>query len=352
MNTSNNNEEVTWNNKEYHRQTIDEDQIAKYKKMITEGWNKSRDAIINVGKSLLEAKKANQKKTFNTRSFKKLVESELPFSRVTAHRLIAIAECEWIVSGEYNDSLPVSWGSLYQISTLLKEQFMEGIKTGAITANTPRVKIEEFKDSFKDPKPKKQDTPKSSSVDTANNSSSVDTATETNEVKKGKGDFALGSIIIKKNKVMEKKQKSSGGTIEQLNIEMLHKLKSEIVKAVSKVSKDIQVDFSSINKEIDKIENQRWNETYQLGYDKLKVAVKQEVTKDEFANEYNVDTPEGNIKIHNDFFKVPDLHVIATKFVEKFGVDSLDNALKDVSFPKDYYEDLRKTAELKTEVAA
>jgi hypothetical protein len=329
-----NKEEVTWNNKEYQRQTLDEDQISKYKKMITEGWNKTRDAIINVGKSLLEAKKANQKKTFNTRSFKKLVESELPFSRVTAHRLIGIAECEWIVSGEYNDSLPVSWGSLYQISTLLKEQFMEGIKTGAITANTPRVKIEEFKDSFKDPKPKKQDTP---------NSSSEDSATETNEVKKGKNDFALGSIIINKNKVMKDKA---------LNVEMLRKLTTEIVEAVTKVSKDIKVDFSSINKEIDKIENKEWNETYQLGYDKLKVAVKQEVSKDEYANEYDIDTPEGNIKIHNDFFKVPDLQFIATKVVERFGVDCLDNALKDVSFPEDYYEDLRKTAELKTEIAA
>ncbi len=333
------NKKDSWDSKKYEGESLDEGQISKFKKVITKDWNKSREAIINVGKSLLEAKMANHKSTFNTKSYKKLVETELPFSRITAYRLIAIAECEWIVSGEHNDSLPVSWGSLYEISTLSKEQFLDGVKSNTITANSPRSAIEKYKKSIETPEvsaPSKE----------SSESSSEDTSTVTQDVEKKKGDFLMCNISIHSDYIGKL---DVGGS---LDVDKVRKFQIEIQDAVSKISKDMKVDFKSSNERIESIEDKEWKKTVKLGYDKLKDAVVEGVNNNKEMSEEYLVTPEGKMKMQKDFFVVPDLNFIAQKVVEKFGVDCLDKAMKDVNFPKPYKDNLRKTAKLATQVAA
>jgi len=329
-------EEVKWNDSKYAFDELDENQIEKYKSVIVQNWNKSRDAIIKVGQILMEAKDKQHKGELNEKSWLKLVQSELPFTPRTADRLIAIAKCEWITSGEYNDSLPVSWGSLYEISRLSKEQFENGIKNNSITANSIRSDIETFKKSFDNPT---ISAPSIESID----SSSEDNASGVKDVEKEDGDYILGNIIINKTKIMKDKK---------LDIEMLRNLQMEIVKAVSDVSDDLKLNFNSLNAKMKEVESKDWVDTCNLGYKKLVDTVKEEINNTpELADEYLV-TAEGKMKMHEDFFVVPDLQFIAQKVVGKFGVDCLDNALKDVNFPKPYYDNLKKTAELATQVAA
>ena len=325
-----------YNDPKYANDTLYTDQINKYKSAIVANWNESRDAIIKVGMTLKEAKANTHKGKFNEKSWLKLVESELPFTKRTADRLIEIAKCKWITSGKHNDSLPVSWGTLHAISKLTKEQFEDGVKTSAITSNSTRSDIETFKKSFDNPA---ISAPSNESLD----SSSEDNATGTQDVKKEKDDYALGTIIMNKSKIMKDKK---------LDIEVIRKIQMEITQAVSKVSNDVKLDFNSLNAKINEVQNKEWVDTCNHGYKKLKDTVKVEIENDgTLAEEYLV-TPEGKMKMHNDFFVVPDLQFIATKVVEKFGVGCLDKAMKDVNFPKPYYDNLRKTAELATQVAA
>jgi len=329
-------DKLEWKDPKYSMDTLHTDQINKYKSAIVANWNESRDAIIKVGMTLKEAKANIHKGKFNDKSWLKLVESELPFTKRTADRLIEIAKCEWITSGKHNDSLPVSWGTLHAISKLTKEQFENGIENNSITANSTRSDIEKFKKSFD------TETPNVPDIDSID-SSGEDNSSGVEDVKKEKDDYSLGNIIINKSKIINGKK---------LDISMLRDLQMKIAKAVSEVSNDVKLDFNSLNAKIKEVESKDWVETYNLGYKKLKDTVKVEIEKDKnLADEYLV-TPEGKMKMQNDFFVVPDLQFIAQKVVEKFGVNCLDEAMKDVNFPKPYYDNLRKTAELATQVAA
>jgi len=326
---SNKKEEVKWNDPKYASDELDEKQIQKYKSVIVQTWNKSRDAIIKVGQILMEAKDKQHKGELNEKSWLKLVQSELPFTPRTADRLVSISKCEWITSGKYNDSLPVSWGTLYAISRLSKEQFESGVKDNKITADSTRSEIDTFKKSLDNP--------------TISAPSIEDNASAVQGVTREKDDYILGNIIINKTKITNNKK---------LNIDMLRKLQMKIAEAVSDVSDDIKLDFNLLNAKMKEVENKDWVETCNLGYKKLVDTVKEGINNNpELADEYLV-TPEGKMKMHEDFFVVPDLQFIAQKVVGKFGVDYLDNALKDVNFPKPYYDNLKKTAELATQVAA
>ena len=328
---------------------VDEEQIKSYKSLIVQNWNKSRDAIIKVGQTLMEAKEKMNKGEFNQKSWLKLVNDELPFTPRTDDRLIAIAKCEWITSDKHKDSLPVSWGTLYEISRLTKEQFENGVMNKSITADSIRSDIETYKESLKNSPSK--DSSKSTSEDdsiTAPSKDSFESTSEDNssvveDFTKDKGDFTLGNIIINKSKIMNDKK---------FDVETIRKLQMEITQAVENVSKDLQLDFNALNSKIKKVEDKDWVDTVELGYKKLEDAVEKEIQYNpELADEYHL-SPDGEMKKKNDFFKVRDLSFIANKVVENFGVDCLESALKDVPFPKPYFENLKKEAELATQVAA
>jgi hypothetical protein len=59
--------------------------------------------------------------------FEAMVESDLPFGKRTAQRLIAVVEDERLTSATHVSRLPPSWGTLYELSRLTDEQFERGL---------------------------------------------------------------------------------------------------------------------------------------------------------------------------------------------------------------------------------
>ena len=228
--------EHTWNNSEYKDQELDSDKINHYKKSVVSNWNKSRDSIIEVGRILQEAKQLCHKGLLNTKSWLKLVEAELPFGKKTADRLIAISNCEWITSGEYNDSLPVSWGTLYEISRLTKDRFVKGIKSNTIHSTCTRSDIEKYVVSLEEIK----------IPDLASSNASASGAVTTEKPKKGnkgKSDkgCTFGDIYF---------NESNFKVGDSLDMSRIEELQQKIILAVAEVDKDVQVDFSSYNNKV------------------------------------------------------------------------------------------------------
>ena len=116
--------------------------ILPYKTKILEYWNKSRDSIIEVGHQLNNAK---FDKSISKEMYQHLVEVECGFSIGTADKLIAIAKSHRITSSQYQDSLPVSYGTLYEIATMTDDAFESAIKEKVIHPDCLRKEIEQFK---------------------------------------------------------------------------------------------------------------------------------------------------------------------------------------------------------------
>jgi hypothetical protein len=63
---------------------------------------------------------------------------DMPFTRSTADKLIAIAGCAFLRDCSHGNTLPLSWTTLYALATLTPEQFAKGIKSGAINPKMER----------------------------------------------------------------------------------------------------------------------------------------------------------------------------------------------------------------------
>jgi hypothetical protein len=94
---------------------------------IAEVWRKSVEAILEAGRLLIEAKAA-----LPHGSFLYMVDSELPFKRSTAFRLMTIAADPRLTNGAHVQHLPPHWGTLYELTKLTDEQFEARLATGGI----------------------------------------------------------------------------------------------------------------------------------------------------------------------------------------------------------------------------
>jgi N6-adenosine-specific RNA methylase IME4 len=100
--------------------------VGSWSCRIVAAWNKSREAIFEVGRLLIEAKDA-----LPHGSFEAMVESELPFGSRTAQMLMRISTDERLTKANHGSALPASWRTLAQLTTLddvtLERGFSEGI---------------------------------------------------------------------------------------------------------------------------------------------------------------------------------------------------------------------------------
>jgi hypothetical protein len=96
-------------------------------------WRKSREAIFAVGRLLIAAKQQLKHGAFSS-----MVENDLPFSSRTAQRLMAIARDKRLNTTRVSHLMPVSWGTLYELSLLRDDDFDDAIADGAITADMSR----------------------------------------------------------------------------------------------------------------------------------------------------------------------------------------------------------------------
>jgi N6-adenosine-specific RNA methylase IME4 len=103
---------------------------------IAAAWNKSREAIFEVGRLLIEARKGMSRVCFE-----EMVENDLPFAASTARRLIVIAKDSRLRNCSHVNNLPTSWGTLYQLTTLEDDALERGFSEGIIRPDMERKDV-------------------------------------------------------------------------------------------------------------------------------------------------------------------------------------------------------------------
>ena len=104
-------------------------------------WRKSVEGILNVGRQLIAAKEACEHGEF-LRLFKgheNAVSEPVPFSANTAEILMKVSGHPVLAKSEFVQTLPQSWGTLYELTKLDDEQIVAGIKAGEITPDITRA---------------------------------------------------------------------------------------------------------------------------------------------------------------------------------------------------------------------
>jgi hypothetical protein len=104
-------------------------------------WRKSVEGIINVGRQLLAAKEACEQGEFS-RLFtgsENAVSEPVPFTLNTAERLMRIARTPALTNSAHVQSLPQSWGTLYELTRLSDEQIAASIMSGDIRPEMTRA---------------------------------------------------------------------------------------------------------------------------------------------------------------------------------------------------------------------
>lgn len=122
------------------QQSLEQMLVEDYVLKIQLHWQKSLDAIIEVGHTLVEAKTRVEKGTFL-----RMIEEELPFGDRTAQRLMKIVEDKRIMANATHASyLPNSWMTLYELTKLSDDRFQEGLESGQINADMSRKQVSEL----------------------------------------------------------------------------------------------------------------------------------------------------------------------------------------------------------------
>lgn len=100
---------------------------------IREVWQKGVESIIEIGQLLVQAKAA-----IGRAEWLKLVETDLRFGARTAQKLMAIAENPVISNAKHVPLLPVSWGTLSELTKLPEEKLRSSIADGTINPKMER----------------------------------------------------------------------------------------------------------------------------------------------------------------------------------------------------------------------
>lgn len=112
-----------------------------YSRVICTEWRKSVEAVVEVGRLLIQAKHLCEHGEF-LRLFKghnNAVSKPVPFGERTAERVMCVAMHPVISNPTHASDLPQSWGTLYELTKLDGEQILAGIKAGEITPDMTRA---------------------------------------------------------------------------------------------------------------------------------------------------------------------------------------------------------------------
>jgi hypothetical protein len=105
---------------------------------ISAAWQKSVDSIIDTGHLLLAAK-ADPKMQHG--EWGTMVESDLPFNRHTAHKLMQIAGDKRLTNVSQGKHLPPSWTTLYELTKLDDATFDQKLRDGSINPDMQRKDV-------------------------------------------------------------------------------------------------------------------------------------------------------------------------------------------------------------------
>jgi hypothetical protein len=112
------------------------DRSAEYEwaEQIKSAWQKSVEGIIECGRLLIVAKAALPHGRFEA-----MVAAELPFSKTTVERLMAIARDGRLINPAHVPLLPPHWGTLHALTKLDPEEFEEKLADGTINPDMTRA---------------------------------------------------------------------------------------------------------------------------------------------------------------------------------------------------------------------
>ena len=105
---------------------------------ISAAWQKSVDSIIETGHLLLAAR-ADPKMQHG--EWGTMVESDLPFNRHTAHKLMQIAGDKRLTNVSQGKHLPPSWTTLYELTKLDDATFDQKLRDGSINPDMQRKDV-------------------------------------------------------------------------------------------------------------------------------------------------------------------------------------------------------------------
>lgn len=103
---------------------------------IRAAWGKMIASIIETGEALIDAKEE-----LGHGGFLAMVQSELPFDRNTAHRLMKIAAHPVLSNVAHGPHLPPHWRTLYELTKMNHGLLLAKLKDGSINPKTTRKDI-------------------------------------------------------------------------------------------------------------------------------------------------------------------------------------------------------------------
>jgi hypothetical protein len=111
---------------------------TQWASLISAAWQKSVDSIIETGRLLLAAK-ADPKMQLG--EWGTMIESDLPFNRHTAHKLMQIAADKRLTDVSHGKHLPPSWTTLYELTKLDDDTFDQKLRDGTIHPGMQRKDV-------------------------------------------------------------------------------------------------------------------------------------------------------------------------------------------------------------------
>lgn len=112
------------------------DDSADWVRRIKGEWRKTFESVLETGRLISAAKDALDHGEFGT-----MIESELPFGKGTAQRLMKISADERLANPAHAPLLPPSWMALYELTKLDDEAFSARVDDGTINAGMQRKDI-------------------------------------------------------------------------------------------------------------------------------------------------------------------------------------------------------------------
>lgn len=110
-----------------------EKSVYRYKKKINEQLGLIQKSMVDIGRILNDAQKNLKNKEYRE------LENDIVLGKRTIQKLKRVAADMRIE--KHKDKLPVSWGTLYELTKLDDKTFNEGVKKGVINCKTQRKEI-------------------------------------------------------------------------------------------------------------------------------------------------------------------------------------------------------------------
>jgi hypothetical protein len=116
--------------------------VARWRRAITNAWQKQVHAVITTGLLLI---RAHDDLIPIHGAWINMVINDLPFSYATAKKLMAIAHHPVLSDGSHGNHLPSSWTTLYQLSLIDEATLSTLIESGEVNPKTERQDVERLR---------------------------------------------------------------------------------------------------------------------------------------------------------------------------------------------------------------